>query len=147
MSFVDLSIRLPELLLMRVDKMAMGVSLEARVPFLDHKFVELAMSIPQGVKMGGRETKHVLKQSLRGLLPDEIIDRPKRGFGVPVNEWLTGQLGKEIRKELMRFCAETGIFDMKGVDKLLSSKSRVRVWYLYNFALWHKHYIEGRSIY
>jgi asparagine synthase (glutamine-hydrolysing) len=147
MSFVDLSIRLPELLLMRVDKMAMGVSLEARVPFLDHKFVELAMSIPQGVKMGGRETKHVLKQSLRGLLPGEIIDRPKRGFGVPVNEWLTGQLGKEIRKELMRFCAETGIFDMKGVDKLLSSKSRVRVWYLYNFALWHKHNIEGRSIY
>ena len=127
--------------------MAMGVSLEARVPFLDHKFVELAMSIPQGVKMGGRETKHVLKQSLRGLLPGEIIDRPKRGFGVPVNEWLTGQLGKEIRKELMRFCAETGIFDMKGVDKLLSSKSRVRVWYLYNFALWHKHNIEGRSIY
>ena len=146
MSFVDLSIRLPELLLMRVDKMAMGVSLEARVPFLDHKLVELAMSIPQNVKTGGGETKHVLKQSLRGLLPDRIIDRPKRGFGVPINEWLTGKLGKEIRLELGRFCAETGIFDMKGVDKLLGSKSRVRVWYLYNFALWHKYYIERRAI-
>ena len=144
-SFVDLSIRLPELLLMRVDKMAMGVSLEARVPFLDHRFVELALSIPQTVKTRNGESKHVLKQALRGLLPSEIIDRPKRGFGVPVEEWLNGRLGKNIHTELDRFCKQTGIFDMQGVEKLLSGKSRVRTWYLYNFALWHKHFIEGVS--
>lgn len=143
MSYVDLSIRLPELLLMRVDKMAMGVSLEARVPFLDHRFVELALSIPQTTKTRHGESKHVLKQALRGLLPNEIIDRPKRGFGVPVEEWLNGRLGRNIHSELDRFCRKTGIFDMRGVEQLLAGRSRVRTWYLYNFALWHKHFIEG----
>lgn len=143
MSYVDLSIRLPELLLMRVDKMAMGVSLEARVPFLDHRFVELALSIPQATKTRHGESKHVLKQALRGVLPNEIIDRPKRGFGVPVEDWLHGRLGRNIHAELDRFCRETGIFDMRGVERLLAGRSRVRTWYLYNFALWHKHFIEG----
>ncbi len=145
MSFVDLSIRLPELLLMRVDKMAMGVSLEARVPFLDHHLVELALSIPEATKIRGGETKHVLKQSLRGLLPNDIIDRPKQGFGVPVTDWLMGRLGEQVQKELHRLCKETGIFNMGGVERLLASRSRVRSWYLFNFALWHRHFIEGVS--
>ncbi len=143
MSFADLSIRLPELLLMRVDKMAMGVSLEARVPFLDHKLVELALSIPQSVKTRNRESKHVLKQAMRGYLPNNIIDRPKRGFGVPVHEWLNGDLGKRIERELTRFCRDTGIFDEAGVRSMMSGQSRVRIWYLYNFALWYRHFIEG----
>ena len=77
MSYLDLNMRLPELLLMRVDKMSMGVSLEARVPFLDHKFVELAMSIPEAVKTKNGNLKHILKKSVRGLIPDELIDRKK----------------------------------------------------------------------
>ena len=143
MSFADLSIRLPELLLMRVDKMSMGASLEARVPFLDHKFVELALSIPQSVKTRDRENKHVLKRALRGYLPDNIIERRKRGFGVPVYEWLSGNLGKRIERELLRFCRDTGIFNEQGVSALMGGQSRVRVWYLYNIALWYRHFIEG----
>lgn len=143
MSFIDLSIRLPELLLMRVDKMSMGASLEARVPFLDHRMVELALAIPEKVKMRHGESKHVLKQSMRRHLPANIIDRPKQGFGVPLDEWLDGRLGKEIDTEMKRFCKETGYFDMDGVRNLMSGQSRVRVWYLYNFALWHRHFIEG----
>jgi asparagine synthase (glutamine-hydrolysing) len=143
MSFVELSLRIPELLLMRVDKMSMGASLEARVPFLDHKFVELAMSIPQSRKMHNNESKHVLKQALRGHIPNNIIDRKKTGFGVPVNEWLDNKLGKHIERELISFCRDTGIFSEDGVRSIMRSKSRVRVWYLYNFALWHRHFIEG----
>jgi len=145
MTFVELSLRLPELLLMRVDKMAMGVSLEARVPFLDHEVVELACSIPQAVRTGGGESKHLLKQAMRGLLPANIIDRPKRGFGVPVREWLAGELGARMHRQLESFCRDTGIFDMQGVRSLLGGRSRVRGWYLYNFALWHRHFIEGVS--
>ena len=78
---------------MRVDKMSMGVSLEGRVPFLDHKFVELAMSIPERVKTRDGTLKHVLKKAVRGVIPDELIDRPKQGFGVPVDEWFFDRLG------------------------------------------------------
>ena len=81
MTYVDLNLRLPELLLMRVDKMSMGVSLEGRVPFLDHKFVELAMSIPASVKTKHGTLKYILKKSARGLIPDELIDRKKEGTG------------------------------------------------------------------
>src|SRR2546426_5995508 len=77
MTYLDLSLRLPELLLMRVDKMSMAVSLEARVPFLDHKFVELAMSIPEAVKTRNGVLKYILKKAVRGVIPDELIDRKK----------------------------------------------------------------------
>src|SRR2546423_13850709 len=71
MSYLDLRLRLPELLLMRIDKMSMGVSLEARVPFLDHRFVALALSIPTKVKVPNGELKHVLRRAVRGVIPDE----------------------------------------------------------------------------
>jgi asparagine synthase (glutamine-hydrolysing) len=143
MTFAELNLRLPELLLMRVDKMGMGASLEARVPFLDHHVVELAMSMTQAMRTQGGESKHLLKQAMRGHLPDNIIDRPKRGFGVPVREWLGGALGQRIERELQTFADETGLFDMHGVRALLRSSSKVRSWYLYNFVLWHRLFIEG----
>ncbi len=105
MSYVDLNLRLPELLLMRVDKMAMGVSLEGRVPFLDHKFVELAMSIPSAMKTRNGTLKHILKKAVRGVIPDELIDRKKQGFGVPIYEWFFDRLGDTTRKELREFAA------------------------------------------
>ena len=95
MTYLDLNLRLPELLLMRIDKMSMGVSLEGRVPFLDHKFVEFAMSIPERVKTNNGTLKYMLKKAVRGIVPDELIDRPKQGFGVPVREWFTDLLGDE----------------------------------------------------
>jgi asparagine synthase (glutamine-hydrolysing) len=101
MSYVDLNLRLPELLLMRVDKMSMGVSLEARVPFLDHRFVGFALSIPEHAKTNGGSLKHILKKAVRGLIPDDLIDRPKQGFGIPAYEWFLERLGDRARAEIV----------------------------------------------
>src|SRR6202045_1491743 len=121
MSYLDLNLRLPELLLMRIDKMSMGVSLEARVPFLDHRFVALALSIPTNVKVpgGGGELKHVLKRAVRGVIPDELIDRPKQGFRVPVEEWLLRELGDRTRTEVAEMCAQTDLLDSTEAARLL----------------------------
>lgn len=141
MSYVDLNLRLPELLLMRVDKMSMGVGLEGRVPFLDHKFVELAMSIPAAVKTRNGTLKHILKLAVRGVIPDQLIDRPKQGFGVPIYEWFFDRLGERARAELGNFCARTEFLDRKAVDDLLSAGNGAKVWYLFNLALWWKDYV------
>jgi asparagine synthase (glutamine-hydrolysing) len=145
MSYLDLNLRLPELLLMRVDKMSMGDSLEGRVPFLDHKFVELAMSIPAALKTKNGTLKHILKKAVRGLIPDEVIDRKKQGFGVPVHEWFFDKLGERAREELGRFCRETDYFDPAEVMGNFDRRDKKELWYLLNFALWHRHWIEGRQ--
>lgn len=141
MTYLDLNLRLPELLLMRVDKMSMGVSLEGRVPFLDHKLVELAMSLPEEMKTRQGVLKYILKKAVRGLIPDEIIDRKKQGFGVPVYEWFFDRLGNEIRRELDEFCSKTDFFDREEVFRLIEEGKTAQVWYLFNFALWWKEYI------
>jgi asparagine synthase (glutamine-hydrolysing) len=141
MSYVDLNFRLPELLLMRVDKMSMGVGLEARVPFLDHKLVELAMSIPQAVKTREGTLKYILKKAVRGLIPDSVIDREKQGFGVPVQEWFSGKLGAQAERELAVFCRECDFLDHGEVVRVLKSGNGAAAWYLLNLALWWKHYI------
>jgi asparagine synthase (glutamine-hydrolysing) len=146
MTYVDLSLRLPELLLMRVDKMSMGVSLEGRVPFLDHKFVELALGIPTALKTKNGELKYMLKRAVRGLIPDEIIDRKKQGFGVPVHEWCLGGLGERVNRELDRFCRETDFIDRRAVARLAEQKQGPALWYLLNLALWWRHYIAGESL-
>jgi asparagine synthase (glutamine-hydrolysing) len=143
MSFADLNLRLPELLLMRVDKMSMGVSLEGRVPFLDHKFVELAMSIPERVKTRNGTLKSVLKKAVRGVIPDELIDRPKQGFGVPVYEWFFDRLGAESRTELEAFCDRTDFLDRDEVMRYIDRKQGPEVWYLLNFALWWKEFVAA----
>jgi asparagine synthase (glutamine-hydrolysing) len=145
MSYLDLSLRLPELLLMRVDKMSMGVSLEGRVPFLDHKFVELAMSIPSSVKTQNGTLKHILKKAVRGVIPDELIDRPKQGFAVPIYEWFFDKLGARARAELNAFCDETDFLDRAQVNQLLDRNRGPLAWYLLNFALWWKMFIASNS--
>ena len=140
MTYLDLNLRLPELLLMRVDKMSMGVSLEGRVPFLDHKLVELAMSLPEEMKTRQGILKYILKKAVRGVIPDEIIDRKKQGFGVPVYEWFFDRLGNEIRRELDEFCGKTDFFDRDEVFRLIEEGKTAQVW-LFNFALWWKEYI------
>jgi asparagine synthase (glutamine-hydrolysing) len=145
MTYLDLNLRLPELLLMRLDKMGMGASLETRVPFLDHKFVQLAMSIPEQVITRGGESKHILKKAVRGLIPDDIIDRPKQGFGVPIQEWFRGQFGIFARRELTEFCDKTDFLDRSAVMKLIQSGRGTDTWLLLNFALWWREFIEGRG--
>lgn len=142
MSYADLNHRLPELLLMRVDKMSMGVSLECRVPFLDHKFVELAMSIPESKKTENDISKTVLKKAVRGIIPDELIDRKKQGFGVPVYDWFKGRLGTEMKMETLKFAKETGLLNQKYVADLFERPEYAgQLWYLFNLSLWWKEYI------
>ncbi len=142
MAYLDLRLRLPELLLMRVDKMSMATSVEARVPFLDHIFVGLVMSIPERLKLNGyATTKHLFKEAVRGLIPDAIIDRPKQGFSVPVEEWLHTRLGGVIDRKLADFAARTDYFDPAAIRSLLDRRDYL-TWYLFNFVLWHELWIE-----
>jgi asparagine synthase (glutamine-hydrolysing) len=142
MTYLDLNLRLPELLLMRVDKMSMGVSLEGRVPFLDHKFVELALGIPERVKTKHGTLKYLLKRAVRGVIPDEIIDRPKQGFGVPVYEWFFDKLGTEAHGVVKAFCEESGLLHWPAVERVFEEERGAQVWYLLNLATWWNTYIR-----
>ena len=142
MTYLDLNMRLPELLLMRVDKMSMGTSVEGRVPFLDHKVVELAMSMPQAVKTRNGTLKSILKRAVRGVIPDQLIDRPKQGFGVPVYEWFFDRLGEYAKHHLDLFCKRTEYLDRSEVNRLIEAKRGPEVWYLLNFALWWNEFID-----
>ncbi len=143
MTYLDLNLRLPELLLMRVDKMSMAVSLEARVPFLDHKFVELAMSIPEAIKTRNGALKYILKKAVRGVIPDELIDRKKQGFGVPIHEWYHTKFGEYLVKEIKEFCDNTDFFQFERVLPFLPRRG----WTLLNVALWWKQYIgSGQTV-
>ncbi len=146
MTYLDLKHRLPELLLMRVDKMSMATAVEARVPFLDHEFVTFAMGIPQAVKVVRGELKHLLKRAVAPVLPAEIVHRPKQGFNVPVAEWFLTELGPVVREVLTAFSREQPFFDPQYVNRLLDSRNGTKTWYLLNFALWHRHWIEGRPM-
>lgn len=146
MSYVDLRVRLPELLLMRVDKMTMGVGLEARVPFLDHEFVTLAMSVPSARKAPNGRLKHLLKLAVRDLVPVDIIERRKQGFGVPVDDLFAGRLAEVATKELTRFCNETGLIDKRAALDLIRTGQGAKTWYLLNLAMWWRHFIAGEQL-
>jgi asparagine synthase (glutamine-hydrolysing) len=145
MSYLDLNLRLPELLLMRVDKMSMATSLEARVPFLDHKFVELAMSIPESVKTRNGELKYILKKAVRGIIPDEILNRKKQGFGVPIYEWFFDKLGDYTNNKIHNFIQRTDFFDKSYVEELFRTNNGSKLWYILNFVLWHERWIENKN--
>jgi len=93
------------------------------------------------MKTKNGELKHILKKAVRGVIPDEVIDRKKQGFGVPVYEWFFGALGERTRRELHAFCRETDYLDHGAVDRLIEQKRGPQLWYLLNLALWWKQYI------
>lgn len=142
MSYLDLRMRLPELLLARIDRMSMGVGVEVRVPFLDHKFVELAFSIPAEAKTRDGELKGVLKRAVRGVIPDDLIDRRKQGFRVPVDEWFLERLGDTARMEVAAFADESGLIDGIEAARVLAEPRR-DAWYLLNLALWWKEMVAN----
>lgn len=146
MSYLDLNLRLPELLLARVDKMSMGVSLEGRVPFLDHHFIRYAMGIPTALKTKDGISKYILKKAVRGVIPDELIDRPKQGFGVPVYEWVKEELGDQACAVLREFCTETDYLNWDVVQKWIKSGHGPQIWYLMNLAVWWKTYIKNAPV-
>jgi asparagine synthase (glutamine-hydrolysing) len=146
MSYLDLNLRLPELLLMRVDKMTMGVGLEGRVPFLDHELVSLAMSIPSARKIQQGSLKYMLKKAVRGLIPDRIIDRPKQGFGVPVDEMLTGAFRRYAISEVEQFAERSGLLDVAEARRVAEHAQGMKLWYVLNLALWWRRFIAGETI-
>src|SRR5262249_6627274 len=111
LQYWDLQAYLPLDILTKVDRMSMAHSLEARPPLLDHKLVELAARIPSRLRMRFGVTKYMFKQAVRGLLPDGIVDRPKRGFAVPLARWFRGELAGFARDILLsRACRQRGLF-------------------------------------
>lgn len=150
MIYVELKLRLPELLLMRVDKMTMATSVEARVPFLDHKLVEFAMGLPRDLKYRNGETKYILKRALEGVVPERIINRKKKGFGVPINEWMLDQLGGFVEESLFgSSLRKRELFDYGYIKQLLDAHRARRanysffLWSLLNLSLWYDRWIEG----
>lgn len=149
----DLDFRhyLPLDILTKVDRMSMAHSLEARVPLLDHPFVEFAATIPAEWKLHRGKTKHIFVKALRGLLPDEILDRSKKGFGVPLNRWFRGPL-RPLVKELLLSDAfrRRGIFDTAYVKRLIERQEQGRpldlhLWTLMSFELWCRTFLDRRS--
>jgi asparagine synthase (glutamine-hydrolysing) len=143
MTYLEMHLRLPELLLMRVDKMTMAASVESRVPFLDHRLVTLVASQPQRWKIRSGEAKYLLKKTVEKVLPSDIIYRKKQGFGVPIDKWIFAALGQFSRHTLTRKLPELPYFRTTAVTQLLESPRPHRSWFLLNFVLWHDYWIEG----
>ncbi len=153
MSYLEVKQRLAELLLMRVDKMTMASSVEARVPFLDHELVEFAFALPERAKVRDGVGKWILKEAVDGLLPRDVVHRPKQGFGAPVAEWFRGDLGVRSQRQIRNSSlAELGLLDMDYVDTLWESHRSGRghwsfqLWNLLNVSAWHDHWVAGREL-
>ena len=86
--------------------------------------------------------KSILKKSVRGVIPVQIIDRKKQGFGVPIYEWFFDRLGPEMESELKSFCNETDLLNYSAIQKHFKKNDGPRTWYLYNLALWWKTFIK-----
>ncbi len=152
MLVVDLATQLPDDLLLLTDKMSMATSLECRVPLLDHELVELAARIPEDIKIRGGRLKHLMKQALAGVLPPDILERRKRGFGAPMGAWLKRQLAPVLDELLSEEAVRArGIFDPQAVRRLITDHeaSRTdgtdRLLALMNLEIWARIYLDGRE--
>jgi asparagine synthase (glutamine-hydrolysing) len=147
--YIDSKTYLPGDILTKVDRMSMAVSLEARVPLLDHKLIEFVTRIPAGLKMVGLETKHLFKRAVADLVPAEILNRPKQGFGVPIQQWINEQLRERIHETLKdRRTLQRGYVSPGYVELLLDEHERGRrdhamsLWSLLMLELWHRQYVD-----
>jgi len=149
---VDAQTQLPEDLLLLTDKITMATSIECRVPFLDDRLVELAAQAPAETKLGQGQLKQLLKQALRGVLPDEILDRSKRGFGAPMGEWFKRDL-RPLREALLNpaVVESRGYLSAPGVQAVLQAHDANREDYsdlllvLMNLEIWCRLFLDHRS--
>jgi asparagine synthase (glutamine-hydrolysing) len=144
---VDVSTYLVDDLIAKIDIATMAHALEARSPLLDHQMMELAATIPADLKVRGREKKWILREALRSWLPDDLLDRPKQGFSVPLSNWLRTDLRSWAREILLdREAVERGYFRRDAVEGLLqrhaagADEDADRIWALAMLELWHKEF-------
>jgi asparagine synthase (glutamine-hydrolysing) len=149
---VDAATQLPDDLLLLTDKMSMAVSLECRVPLLDHRLFELAASMPQEVKLRGGRLKHAMKAALADVLPRDILERKKRGFGTPMGAWFKGALSPMLRQLMSRDSIERrGLFHYPAIAALIDAHAGNRIdgtdrlLALLNFEIWARLYLDGRA--
>ncbi len=150
--YLDQKTFLPCLNLAYTDRMSMAASTEVRVPLLDDELVELAGRIPPGLKLKGTKRKYILKRAMAGVLPEEVIWRPKAGFGAPLRAWIDGELRPLIDDCLApETVRERGLFDPVAVQNLLRdnragrSDNALRIWALVVLELWQRTFLDGAA--
>jgi asparagine synthase (glutamine-hydrolysing) len=143
----DMRLYLPENILPKVDLMSMATSLEARVPYLDNDVIDLALSIPAGLKVRGGVRKWILKKAFEGRLPQQILSRGKEGFSMPMKNWLNGTWNPLMHELLSESnLAEEGIFDARYIATLMSEHEAGThnhshtLWALMVYHLWRDRY-------
>ena len=148
--YLDSKTYLPGDILAKVDRTSMAASLEARAPLLDHKLIDFVTRIPASLKMAGLETKHLFKRAVQDVVPAEILNRPKQGFGVPIQEWINRQLRERMRETLMdQRTRQRGFVETAYVDLLLDEHERQRrdhsngLWALMMLELWLRNYLDN----
>ena len=148
---VDVNNYLPDDLLVKVDIATMAHGLEARSPLLDHPLMEFAASLPSGMKLKGGIKKYILKEAVKPLLPREIIERPKMGFGVPLDHWFRHEL-KEMAYDVLLSdrLRSRGYFDQRVIRRLLDQHTRGeaschhQLWNLLMLESWHRVFVDHR---
>ena len=151
--YTDLKTLLADAYMEKADKATMACSLEARLPLLDHRLVELAFQIPGRFKIRGSAMKHIFKHAVRDLVPAEVLRRPKHGFAVPLDPWFRGDL-KEFTFDVLldQRTRQRGYFNPAFVERLWREHQDGRhvwdaqLWLLLNFELWHRIYLDGEPV-
>lgn len=151
--YIDSKTYLPGDILTKVDRMSMATSLETRAPLLDQKLIDFVTRIPAALKIVGKETKHIFKQAIRDLIPDEVMTRPKQGFGIPMSTWINQELRAKIRETLSdSLTRQRGYFDYSYVELLLKEHERGRrdhskaLWALLMLELWHRRFLDSKPV-
>ena len=136
MTLIDLKIRLPELLLMRMDKLSMQSGVEARVPFLDHRIVEFVLSLPENIIFDLNRTKPLLKDLSTRHIPEKVLRRKKQGFRAPISNWIQKDPDYFFDK-IHEFNLNYNFFDPTALSRTLKGGDIQKIWYIYNLSSWH----------
>jgi asparagine synthase (glutamine-hydrolysing) len=138
-------------LLMKQDQMSMAASIESRVPFLDHKLVEFTATLPERMKLRGMTTKYILRESMKGILPETILTRSKMGFPVPLGAWFRGPFRGLVDEYVLgERTRARGIFDRSYLQQLVNehqagANHAERLWMLINFEMWQRQFFDGEA--